>query len=85
MHNESMKHVSTYNEAWRQIRQMKGKEIVCESGKKNKDGKVVWKIVEDVDEDVFREIREYEVGLFDKKNVLFDEIFVSIMDILLAM
>ena len=69
MHNESMKHVSTYNEAWRQIREMKGKEIVCESGKKNKDGKVVWKIVEDVDEDVFREIREYEVGLFDKKNV----------------
>lgn len=29
MHNESMKHVSTYNEAWRKIREMEGKEKVC--------------------------------------------------------
>ena len=49
-----MKHVSTYNKTLRQIQEMKGKEIVCESGKKNKDGKVVWKIEDEVDEDVFR-------------------------------
>ena len=67
MHNESMKHVPTYIGSWRLIREMKCKEIIFESGKKNKDGKVVWKMVEEVDEDVFREVCEYKVGIFNKK------------------
>ena len=52
-------------------KRLRGKEIVCASGEKNKDGKVVWKIVDEVDEDVFREIREYKVGLFNKKQYHF--------------
>ena len=41
MHNESMKHVSTYIEAWRQIQEMEGKEVVCKGSDKSGDGKVV--------------------------------------------
>ena len=38
MHNESMKHVSTYNEACRKIQEMEGKEVVCKGSVKSEDG-----------------------------------------------
>ena len=69
MHNESMKHVSTYNEAWRQIREMEGKEVVSKGSIKSGDGQVVWKVVDTVEEDVFREIRAHEIELFNTKSV----------------
>lgn len=69
MNNESMRHMSTYHDAWRKIKELKGTEVVCNSASRNVDGQVVWKVIEEVKDDAFKQIRDSELKLFSKKNV----------------
>ena len=64
--NDAARHLNTYHEAWRKIRSMKGQEVECNH---DKDGRCVWKIVDSVDDDVFRSVRERQEKLLGSKYV----------------
>ena len=69
MNNESMRHMTTYHDAWRKIKDLVGTEVVCTSGSRNSDGQVVWKVVEVVKDDAFKQIRDSELKLFKDKKI----------------
>lgn len=58
--NDTTRHQGRYREAWNTIKGLKGREEVCRS---TDGGKVVWKVVENVTDDHFTEVRKFE----DKK------------------
>ena len=64
--NDATRHLQTYQEAWKKILSMKGQEVECMHAT---DGRLVWKIVDSVDEDVFRSTRKREEKLFESKYV----------------
>ena len=62
--NDSTRHRGENKNAWEKIKEMEGEEVNCDHVK---FGKMTWKIVESVEEDVFEEVREYELGLMEGK------------------
>ena len=62
--NESTRHRGENKNAWEKIKKMEGEEVNCDNAK---FGKMTWKIVESVEEDVFEKIREYGLGLMECK------------------
>ena len=50
--------------AWRVIDELEGHKVEC---KNSTDGRIVWKVVREVNEDKFRTIREREDKLFRTK------------------
>ena len=62
--NDSTRHRGENKHAWEKIKEMEGEEVNCDHVK---FGKMTWKIVESVEEDVFEEVREYELGLMEGK------------------
>ena len=63
--NEVTRHRGVYKEAWDKVKILEGHKEV---GKSSKDGQIVWTVMEKVSDDVFREIREKEVKLFEDKT-----------------
>ena len=53
--NDATRHQGTYHGVWSDIRAMVGEEVETKS---NKDGNIVWKIVESVTDEDFNEIRK---------------------------
>ena len=63
--NDATRHRGVWHDAWKKITELEGKEIECNNAK---DGKVVWKVIKECDEDAFRYIREREIKMcVDKK------------------
>ena len=61
---EKERHLTKWMDAWRVIHGLEGKEVEC---KNVADGKIIWKVVREVDEDKFKTIRETENKLFRTK------------------
>ena len=61
---EKERHLTKWMDAWRVIHGLEGKEVEC---KNVADGKILWKVVREVDEDKFKTIRETENKLFRTK------------------
>ena len=56
---ETKRHWDRSREAWEEIRSLKGHEELVES---SKDGKVIWRVVDNVDVDDLKEIKEREMS-----------------------
>ena len=75
--NEATRHTGTYNSTWSKIRDLEGADVVV----KNSDGEVIWKIVNDVEDDVFVARRELEHNFFKECfSHLIDDEYVDMND-----
>ena len=63
--NDATRHRGVWHNAWKKITELEGKEIECNNAK---DGKVVWKVIKECDEDAFRYIREREIKMIVDKS-----------------
>ena len=61
----TLKHTNNLKEAWESIKKLEGEEVALNH---TVDGKVVWRVVKSVTDDVFREIHEYQTSLIHEKN-----------------
>ena len=63
--NDATRHRGVWHDTWKKIKELEGKEIECNNAK---DGKVVWKVIKECDEDTFRYIREREIKMIVDKS-----------------
>ena len=63
---ENARHHSNWMNAWRTINELEGHEVECRN---NSDGKIVWKVVREIEDDQFRAIREKENALYRTKYI----------------
>ena len=61
---EKERHLTKWMDAWRIIHGLEGNKVECKNAA---DGKILWKVVKEVDQDQFRSIRESENKLFCTK------------------
>ena len=71
----SMRHTVPHGatDSWKNTREHKGKEVSCSN---TKDDKVVWKVIKECNEDIFRDIQEREIKMIVIKNfnlLIFEE------------
>ena len=61
--NDATRHRGVWHNAWKEIHELEGEEVVCQNAK---EGKVPWKVIKECDEDLFEEARLKETNLLQK-------------------
>jgi len=65
--NNAPRYRSKWRDIWNIINELEGEEAVCQNAA---DGKVVWQIISECDEDIFSSTRIQELELIKKASTL---------------